>query len=155
MEDSVSIQIRAARQADAPRLAELTGVLGYPAASDVFTVRLGRVLAQPDEEVFVAETTAGEIVGWIHAAEHALLEVEPRCEILGLVVDQAHRQLGIGRQLIAAAEDWARRRGLGEMSVRSNVVRPESHPFYERLGYVRVKTQHAYRKGLSGPAEKP
>jgi hypothetical protein len=34
------------------------------------------------------------------------------------------------------------------MAVRSNVARAESHPFYERLGYVRTKTQHAYRKRL-------
>ena len=39
-------------------------------------------------------------------------------------------------------------RGLGEVSVRSNVIRAESHPFYERLGYVRFKTQHAYRKRI-------
>jgi predicted N-acetyltransferase YhbS len=26
------------------------------------------------------------------------------------------------------------------------VVRAESHPFYERLGFARVKTQHAYLK---------
>jgi hypothetical protein len=37
------------------------------------------------------------------------------------------------------------------MAVRSNVTRTESHPFYERLGYARVKTQHAYRKRL-GPS---
>jgi hypothetical protein len=35
-----------------------------------------------------------------------------------------------------------------EISVGSNVVRPESHPFYEHLGYQRAKTQHAYRKRL-------
>ena len=39
-------------------------------------------------------------------------------------------------------------RGLPEVSVRSNVVREESHPFYERLGYTRAKTQHVYRKAL-------
>ena len=33
--------------------------------------------------------------------------------------------------------------------VRSNVTRPESHPFYERLGYERIKTQHSYRKTLA------
>jgi hypothetical protein len=42
-------------------------------------------------------------------------------------------------------------RGLGQMAVRSNVDRADSHPFYERLGYVRAKTQHAYRKRLSKP----
>ena len=35
------------------------------------------------------------------------------------------------------------------MTVRSNVVRHESHPFYERVGYERTKTQHAYRKRLA------
>lgn len=150
----MSIEIRIARIGDAPRLAELTGVLGYPADPDVFSARLARVLAEPDGEVLIAETSQGGIIGWIHAAEQALLEIDPRCEILGLVVDQAHRQLGVGRQLIAAAEAWARRRGLDEMSVRSNVVRAESHPFYEALGYVRVKTQHAYRKHLAVPAER-
>jgi GNAT superfamily N-acetyltransferase len=145
----MSMEIRTARTADYRRLAELTGVLGYPADPDVFQVRLARVLARSDEEVFVAEISPGGIVGWIHSAEHALLETNPRCEILGLVVDAAHRKSGVGRQLIYAAEAWARRRGLGEMSVRSNVLRAESHPFYERLGYVRVKTQHAYRKALA------
>jgi GNAT superfamily N-acetyltransferase len=144
----VSIDIRAARQTDAPRLAELSGVLGYPASPEVFAVRLERVLVHSAEQVFVAETSPGLIVGWIHAAEQCLLEADPRCEILGLVVDASYRQLGVGRQLIAAAEAWARQRGLDEMSVRSNVLRAESHPFYERLGYLRVKTQHAYRKHL-------
>jgi hypothetical protein len=35
-----------------------------------------------------------------------------------------------------------------EISVRSNVVRLEFHPFYEHLGYRRAKTQHVYRKPL-------
>jgi hypothetical protein len=46
-------------------------------------------------------------------------------------------------------EEWAREREIDEGGVRSNVVRTDSHPFYERLGYTRVKTQHAYRKGLA------
>ena len=34
------------------------------------------------------------------------------------------------------------------MSVRSDIVRAESHPFYQRVGYERAKTQHVYRKRL-------
>jgi hypothetical protein len=34
------------------------------------------------------------------------------------------------------------------VSLRSNIVRPESHAFYEKIGYARFKTQHAYRKRL-------
>ena len=73
--------------------------------------------------------------GWIHAAEQDLVETERRCEILGLVVDGRRRRGGIGRRLVAEAERWAASRGLRQMSVRSNVVREESHPFYEAQGY--------------------
>jgi hypothetical protein len=52
--------------------------------------------------------------------------------------------------LVAEVEAWAARRGLTEMSVRSNVARTESHPFYERQGYRRVKTQQVYRKPIGG-----
>jgi len=108
--------------------------------------RLERFLPRQDHAVFVAETT--EPVGWIHAAEHELLEVALHCEIWGLVVADGQRGKGIGRRLVDAVEQWARERGLAEVSVRSNVIRPDSHPFYERAGYTRYKTQHAYRKRL-------
>ncbi len=117
--------------------------------------RVERVLARPAEVVFVAELTPHGVVGWLHGAEQELLESGARCEILGLVVDPDHRGGGVGRRLVAAVEQWAALRGLGQMAVRSNVVRAESHPFYERLGYVRVKTQHAYRKRLANQAAAP
>jgi GNAT superfamily N-acetyltransferase len=63
-------------------------------------------------------------------------------------VDACARRSGAGRALVAAIERWAASRGVAQVSVRSNVVRVESHPFYERLGYTRVKTQHSYRKNL-------
>ena len=67
------------------------------------------------------------------------------------MVDDAHRGRGVGRRLVEAAEAWASMRDLGQMAVRSNVDRADSHPFYERLGYVWAKPQHAYRKRLSKP----
>jgi GNAT superfamily N-acetyltransferase len=140
--------IRRAAGQDAPRLAELSGVLGYPTAAAELGVRLERLLASSQDIVLVAELATGETVGWLHGAEQELLESGRRCEILGLVIDPAHRGQGIGRCLVAAVEAWARARDLKQMTVRSNVVRTESHPFYERLGYARAKTQHAYRKRL-------
>lgn len=114
--------------------------------------RLERLLGRADDLLLVAELPPRGIVGWLHAAEQELLESGGRCEILGLVVDAEYRGQGLGRRLVDAAESWAKARGLGLMAVRSNVARSESHPFYERLGYARVKTQHAYRKHLPGPA---
>jgi ribosomal protein S18 acetylase RimI-like enzyme len=143
------VSIRAATLADAARLAVLTEVLGYPATPDALAERLGRLLARDEELVLVAEVSPRQIVGWLHGGERELLESGRRCEILGLVVDVNCRGQGVGRQLVQEAEAWASTRGLDQMAVRSNVGRAESHPFYERLGYVRAKTQHAYRKRLS------
>jgi GNAT superfamily N-acetyltransferase len=111
--------------------------------------RLERILGREEHAVFVAETT--ELAAWIHAADHELLEIGRHCEICGLVVRSGERGKGIGRRLIEAVEKWAPTRGLKQISVRSNVIRPESHPFYESVGFERYKTQHAYRKRLALP----
>jgi GNAT superfamily N-acetyltransferase len=145
------VSIRAATLADAARLALLSEVLGYPATAGALAERLGRLLGRDEEVVLVAEVGSGHVVGWLHGGERELLESGRRCEILGLVVEGPHRGRGVGRRLVQAAEAWASTRGLDQMAVRSNVGRAESHPFYERLGYVRTKTQHAYRKRLAAP----
>jgi GNAT superfamily N-acetyltransferase len=139
--------IRKAKIDDANRMAELSGTLGYPVSAQTMEQRLTRVLKLETHSVFVAERS-GEVVGWTHGAEQEMLELGCRCEIWGLVVAESERGRGVGRRLIEAIEKWACDRGLADMSVRSNVVRLESHPFYERIGYTRYKTQHAYRKTL-------
>ena len=143
--------VRGALLADAPAIASLSATLGYPAPADEVRRRLERILARPDHVVLVC-VAADRVVGWLHGGELDVLEYGTRCEILGLVVDPEHRRGGVGRRLVGAVEAWAAARGLQQMAVRSNVTRSESHPFYERLGYVRAKTQHAYRKGLATPA---
>jgi N-acetylglutamate synthase-like GNAT family acetyltransferase len=126
----------------------LSAALGYPVDARVFAQRLDRILAREGDVVLVA-TDANTVVGWIHGAEHEYLETGPLCEILGLIVDAATRRRGAGHQLVSAVEAWAAARELPEVAVRSNILRVESHPFYEGLGFVRVKTQHAYRKPLA------
>jgi GNAT superfamily N-acetyltransferase len=140
--------IRTANLTDADQLAALSDTLGYPVEPEVIRRRLERLLPKPDHAVFVAEASPHLAAGWIHAAEHDILEVGCFCEILGLVVAADRRGEGVGRRLVEQVERWAAERGLKQISVRSNVTRLESHPFYERSGYVRVKTQHAYRKSI-------
>jgi GNAT superfamily N-acetyltransferase len=141
--------IRPALLADAPRIALLSDMLGYPVAEEAMASRLQHLMGRVEDTVLVAALPSGQVVGWLHGSEQVLLESGRRCEILGLVVDEEHRTQGVGRQLVAAVEAWAASRELGLVTVRSNVQRAESHPFYEQLGYVRIKTQHAYRKELS------
>jgi GNAT superfamily N-acetyltransferase len=144
--------IRPATVEDASAVAELSGQLGYPVPAEAVAARLARLIGRDDQVVLAAVDGAGQVAGWIHGAEEDLVEAERRCEILGLVVDQRRRRSGIGQRLVAEVEAWAVQRGLREMSVRTNLARLESHPFYQSQGYRRVKTQAVYRKRIGGTA---
>ena len=111
-------------------------------------VRLSLLLTLPTSVVLVAD--AGEVLsGWGSADLRVSLETGLRVEITGLVVDASKRRLGIGRLLVNHLERWAADKNCPILLVRSNVVRQESHPFYEGLGYERTKTQHSYKKVLN------
>ncbi|PYT71942.1 MAG: N-acetyltransferase [Acidobacteria bacterium] len=142
------LKVRRAKSEDAPRLAELATQLGYPSTAAQLRQRLRALLPAAQNAVFVAEAKDAGVVGWLHVSKQALLESEVRAEVNGLVVADGHRSLGAGAQLLAAAEDWARKHGCKGMSVRSNVIREGAHKFYERNGYEHYKTQKSFRKPL-------
>lgn len=140
-------QLRLARIEDAAEIARLAGELGYPATAAAMASRLARVLDAPTHRVAVVDG-GDALLGWI-AVEHRLTLESGECvEIVGLVVGASARQGGVGRLLVAEAERWARMLGIETITVRSNVARDASHPFYQRLGYVHRKTQHVYAKPL-------
>ena len=142
-----ALTIRRARAADVPRIAELSGELGYPASVQEMRQRFGQIKPAARHAVFVAEFEK-TVVGWIHVSITLLLEVARRAEVNGLIVAERHRSLGAGAKLLDAAEAWARGKKCQGMSVRSNVIRDRAHAFYERQGYIHVKTQKAFRKEL-------
>ncbi|HKV62427.1 MAG TPA: GNAT family N-acetyltransferase [Candidatus Acidoferrum sp.] len=145
---SQHLKIRQAKSVDAPRLAELTGQLGYPATTAQIRTRLRKIRPASQNAVFVADAAKDGVIGWLHVSREALLECDVRAEVNGLVVAEGHRSSGAGARLLAAAEDWARKHGCKSMSVRSNVIRERAHKFYERNGYENYKTQKSFRKPL-------
>jgi GNAT superfamily N-acetyltransferase len=142
------LKIRPAKSADSARIAALSGQLGYPATAAQIRERMRGIQPSSQNAVFVAEASKDGVIGWLHVSKEPLLESEIRAEVNGLVVAEGQRSLGAGAQLLAAAEDWARRHGCKGMSVRSNVIRERAHQFYERHGYEHYKTQKSFRKPL-------
>lgn len=142
------LKIRRAKSTDVERIAVLSGQLGYPATAAQMRKRLLRIKPASQHAVFVADSPEDGVIGWVHVSRQPLLEVEIRAEVNGLVVAEGQRSLGAGALLLAAAEDWARKRGCKGMSVRSNVIRERAHQFYERHGYEHYKTQKSFRKPL-------
>ncbi len=145
-------EIRSARMSDAVEMARLSAELGYPMSVDEMGARLHRLLVDARHFVAVAHDGVDGLLGWLHVEHRVSLEAGDRAELMGLVVDGSVRRRGTGRVLVDAAERWAQSRGLMALTVRSNVARELSHPFYEALGYAREKTQHVYRKRFRGRA---
>ena len=134
--------------ADASVVAELTTQLGYPTGPAETTERISVLLARPDDHAALVVEEDGRAVAWVHVAIYTSLESGRVATIGGLVVDEGHRSSGIGAELLAAAEEWARQNGAAKMVVRSRVTRERAHRFYEREGYAILKTSHVFEKRL-------
>ena len=147
----MSCLVRPAKLTDAPELARLILELGYTSSVPEIESRLQALLLRPNHFIAVAAGDPPSLLGWIAAERRLILESGDIVDIVGLVVDATQQRAGVGRALVAATEQWAASVGLPTLWVCSNVARTASHPFYESLGYVRIKTQHAYVKTL-GPA---
>jgi GNAT superfamily N-acetyltransferase len=146
----MTLEIRPARPADAERLAALSVELGYPMTAAEATERLAPLSAHPDHAILVA-AAGGHVDGWIQVSLPRIFETPQRAEIAGLVVDSAARGRGIGRELVAAAADWARERGCAGIRVRTNVVRERAQAFYRREGFRELKKQMVLELELAAP----
>ena len=144
-------KIRGARREDAPRLAALSGELGYPMTAEDAGQRLADLEAHGDHALLVSED-AGRVAGWIQVSLPRIFETPKSAEIAGLVVESAARGKGLGRALVAAAADWAVERGCVAVRVRTNVIRERAQAFYAREGFREIKTQKVLQKTLSPKA---
>ncbi len=142
----VPVTIRPAAPADAAPLARLCSQLGYPTSVGEVQERLDHLQQYPQHRVYVAESDAGQVVGWVHVYLCPMLLADLGAEIGGLVVEEGWRGSGIGRRLMQQAEQWAQEQGCWAMHVRSNILRERAHRFYERLGYQSIKTQRVFRR---------
>lgn len=66
----------------------------------------------------------------------------------GWFVSPRYRRKGIGRQLVAAAEAWARSRGCSEMASDCLLDNVDSQTAHLRLGYQEVERAVRFRKDL-------
>lgn len=145
--ESLEISIRRADLADASAFARLATQLGYASTENEVEKRLTVVL-DDSKHLVLAAVSAGRVVGWAHAYVCCLVESDTFAELGGLVVDESFRGRGVGGRLLGGVESWARQKGCGVVSVRSNIIRQQAHKFYEAHGYQRIKTQHSFRKPL-------
>jgi GNAT superfamily N-acetyltransferase len=129
------VVIRDAIIEDASVIAPLLGELGYPSQPDGVRTRLARLLARDDSRVFVAERAA-KVLGVLGLHRIPVLtSLSDIAMIIALVVTERARRSGVGRLLVARAEDEARVWQCGRIMVTSAEHRADAHEFYQRLGY--------------------
>lgn len=102
--------------------------------------------------VLVAADGAGRLVGFVEAALRDWAEgcaTEPVGYIEGWYVEPDQRRRGIGRRLVAAAEQWARDRGCTEMGSDAELGNRVSRDAHRALGYREVLELVAFSKRLT------
>lgn len=142
------IRIRALVAEDAPAVHQLCAQLGYEMAFDVLAARLAGFLAASNRGACVACDATGRVLGFVHVYARPGLETAPEAVVQALAVDADARGRGVGRRLMAAAEDWARRQGLRHVALHTHVRRADAHAFYEALGYAHAGDARLYRRTL-------
>lgn len=102
--------------------------------------------------VFVAEATDQVVVGFLEVGLRSHADgCNPRHPVgfvEGWFVIESHRRKGVGAQLLAASEDWARRQGCVEMASDTWIDEALSQRVHEALKFEVVDRCVHYRKVL-------
>lgn len=138
-------EIRSAVASDAPTLSNLLTELGFPSPDNEISERL-RAMRAAGEQVLVA-VRDGTVLGLltIHLTP-VLHRPAPVGRLTALVVTKPERNKGIGRALVATAEQMLEAKGCELVEVTSNLRLDEAHSFYKRLGY--EATSLRFKKSL-------
>jgi aminoglycoside 6'-N-acetyltransferase I len=151
------ICVRLAQLSDRDQLARLREAL-WPKSSaeeharELALILEGKALVTMPLIILVAEASDRILAGFVEVdlRSHAdgCNPARPVGYIEGWYVAEDHRHRGMGRKLLAAAEDWARRQGCVEMASDTWIDNEVSQRVHEALGYEVVDRCVHYRKTL-------
>lgn len=133
--------VRIATPDDAPEIVRVINAAFNPA--EAFFVDGDRIALAEVRHLFEkgAFFVTGEMDGVVY------VELRGERAYFGLLsVDPARQKGGIGRALIAAAENYAREHNCRDMDLRIVNLRVELPAFYERLGY-RIAGEEPFTPG--------
>lgn len=129
--------IREAMNPDIPSLCELMRELsGAPISTDDMQNRLDMVRASMTDSIFVFEQN-GEVHGLLlFRIKENVREVSRYGEVSIIVVRSGAKRRGVGKALMAFAENRARELGcIGTYLISGFGRKDEAHRFYLQLGY--------------------
>ncbi|WP_114938761.1 GNAT family N-acetyltransferase [Mucilaginibacter endophyticus] len=129
--------LRDAHKGDVEIIADLMTDLSYPTTVAEMQVRMESIFVHPDYKTILAVYN-DEIVGMAGLVKGNYYEKNGKyLRVLAFVVKQTARNLGIGKILIKACEDYAVENGLNTVIINSGNRddRKVAHAFYQKMGY--------------------
>ena len=127
--------LRNPAESDANAISALMEELGHPMTPQQIVTQLRALVKHPGAAAWVAEQD-GSVVGYGQAHIIPSLHFpKPYAILSALVVAQQAQGQGIGKQLVATIEQWARAQGAERISLTSALHRVPAHGFYKSLGY--------------------
>ena len=97
------------------------------------------ILASESIHFFIAELDKGQIVGMLTIAVYRTPS-GIKVWIEDVVVDEAHRGKGIGKELMVAAIDYSKSLGSKEIRLTSRPSRIAANELYLKLGFKKYET---------------
>lgn len=146
----MSLTIRNAKIDDAAALALLMCELGYETTKSEMEMRLERIAADERYRTFVAlqDNEVCGMIGTLTSPSYEHNDLGGR--VLALVTLRTVRRHGIGRALIAAAEEDFTQRGIRRVALNTRLTRDDAHKFYESVGYERNGWRFVKQLPVSG-----
>ena len=116
---------------------------GSPSAMPSSPGSRAELEAAEEEDLHIVAVVDGAVVGQLDAIggrrrSPGSMRVQRASASIGIAVLDGWRGRGIGTALMAAAEDWARGRGLDVLELDVATPNEGGRRLYERLGYIRV-----------------
>ena len=108
-------------------------------------------MARPDATTFLAVRADDTLCGFVEVGARSIAEAcetSPVGFLEGWYVDPDARGDGIGRALLAEAEEWARAQGYTEMGSDAELDNLTGHDAHRRCGYEEVGRVVQFRKLL-------
>lgn len=112
---------------------------------------LDTLLADPDQMAFVAEREGEGLCGFAEASVRPFangVDESPCAFLEGWWVDEDTRRSGVGRALLAAVENWARRRGFTELGSDALLDNTLGHQAHQALGFEERERVVYFRKRI-------
>ena len=145
--------IRLATAADVDRVAPLFDAYrqfyGLPPGLSLCRQYLAERLGRDESVVLLAADHDGAAVGFVQMYPgFSSLSAARTYQLHDLFVDPAARQQGVGRRLMEAAADEARRRGAVSLALSTAKTNHPAQRLYESLGWVRDTEFYEYNLRL-------